>query len=384
MILQSGRAVGSAGPVSRTPRDAAIDFWRGVILCTIFVNHVPGNVFEQLTPRNFGFSDSSEAFVFISGVSLAMAYGGRFAPGRRSATIIALGRRAVKLYAAHIGLSLVGLLVFATGAALFVGADLMGVHGRDLVVEDPSAAFAGLMVLGHQFGYFNILPLYVLLVAAVPALLWLNQFGRWTMLGGSAILYGVTRLFELNIPTWPMRGGWFLDPFAWQLMMALGLAVGFARREAVHTTNRVLLGIAVTILTLALIVTTNAFGLRPSLYDTVRGWTDLDKTMLGVGRIAHFLALAYVVAALGLAARLRATPAFAAFALLGRHGLAVFLMLSVLAALGQVLTQGLGHTLFLDATVIGGGLALLYGAARVLDLSGPLEAAEVTTAPRLR
>jgi hypothetical protein len=59
----------------------SIDFWRGVALVTIFINHIPGNILGNLTPRNFGFSDSAEAFVFLSGLSVSLAYASRFDTG---------------------------------------------------------------------------------------------------------------------------------------------------------------------------------------------------------------------------------------------------------------------------------------------------------------
>src|SRR5207245_11196279 len=93
-----------------------IDFWRGFILCTIFINHMPGNVFENLTFRNIGFSDAAEAFMYLSGVSMALAYGSRFAGGERAEVLRALARRAVKLYGVHIALSLAGIALFTAGA----------------------------------------------------------------------------------------------------------------------------------------------------------------------------------------------------------------------------------------------------------------------------
>ncbi|MCB1958712.1 MAG: OpgC domain-containing protein, partial [Rhodocyclaceae bacterium] len=35
-------------------RDGRIDVLRGLALVMIFINHVPGTVFEHLTNRNFG------------------------------------------------------------------------------------------------------------------------------------------------------------------------------------------------------------------------------------------------------------------------------------------------------------------------------------------
>jgi hypothetical protein len=60
--MASGRRVG------------AIDFWRGVILIVILVDHISGNLLDRVTPRNFGLSDSAEAFVFLSGLSVGLVY----------------------------------------------------------------------------------------------------------------------------------------------------------------------------------------------------------------------------------------------------------------------------------------------------------------------
>ena len=59
-----------------------IDFWRGFALLTIFIDHLPENIFQRVTQGNFGFSDAAELFVFLSGASVALAYGSRFFPRR--------------------------------------------------------------------------------------------------------------------------------------------------------------------------------------------------------------------------------------------------------------------------------------------------------------
>ncbi|TIT88604.1 MAG: hypothetical protein E5W55_26220, partial [Mesorhizobium sp.] len=40
-------------------RDTRIDVLRALALLTIFVDHVPGTVFENLTYKNLGFSDAA-------------------------------------------------------------------------------------------------------------------------------------------------------------------------------------------------------------------------------------------------------------------------------------------------------------------------------------
>ena len=44
-----------------------VDFWRGFALVEIFVNHIPGNVYEQFTHKALSLSDSAELFVFLAG-----------------------------------------------------------------------------------------------------------------------------------------------------------------------------------------------------------------------------------------------------------------------------------------------------------------------------
>src|SRR3954451_2592614 len=83
-------------------RDTRIDVFRALALLTIFVNHVPGTIYEHITHKNFGLSDSAEAFVLISGISVALAYGAKFRPGRRVASALRACRRPGVLYVAHI------------------------------------------------------------------------------------------------------------------------------------------------------------------------------------------------------------------------------------------------------------------------------------------
>ena len=67
--------VRSSDPIMREPN--AIDFWRGLALVTIYVNHIPGNTFERYTYSQYGISDAAELFVFLAGWSIGIATRGR-------------------------------------------------------------------------------------------------------------------------------------------------------------------------------------------------------------------------------------------------------------------------------------------------------------------
>ncbi|WP_411195703.1 OpgC domain-containing protein, partial [Rhizobium sp.] len=70
-IVAGRSSLSAAAPT----RDTRLDVLRGVALIMIFINHVPGQIFEYVTTKNFGFSDAAEAFVLISGIAVGLAYG---------------------------------------------------------------------------------------------------------------------------------------------------------------------------------------------------------------------------------------------------------------------------------------------------------------------
>ena len=85
-------------------RDPRLDVFRGICLVMIFINHVPGTVFEGFTSRNFGFSDAAEGFVLMSGIAAGLAYSNDFrAASMRLWTGLArVWRRVWTLYLVHI------------------------------------------------------------------------------------------------------------------------------------------------------------------------------------------------------------------------------------------------------------------------------------------
>src|SRR5260370_37233550 len=62
-------------PIGPTGRDLRLDLFRGVALWLIFLDHIPQNVVNWVTIRNYGFSDATEIFIFISGYTAAFVYG---------------------------------------------------------------------------------------------------------------------------------------------------------------------------------------------------------------------------------------------------------------------------------------------------------------------
>src|SRR5690606_3908104 len=78
------------------------------------------------------------------------------------------------------------------------------------------------------------------------------------------------------------------------------------------------------------------FGLYPWLYDLALAKLDLSKQDLGLVRILHFLALAYLLTQFKIGNVLKTTVVGPDLVRLGQHSLTIFAIGSLLSALGQV------------------------------------------------
>jgi hypothetical protein len=316
-----------------------IDFWRGAVLIAILIDHIPGNPLENWTPRNFGLSDSAEAFVFLSGLSVGLIYLPR--AHKYGIELVANGclKRALKLYGVHIALTLAALVVFAAAYWVSGVPDLIQAHGRSVIFGSPANGLLGLALMSLQLGYFNILPLYIVLMLWAPVALALALRGPLLALAVSVGLYAAARAFGLNLPNWPEPGGWFFNPIAWQLVFTLGLVSAILWRNGLPRPAPWLLTLsAVTVAGAALIVT-NEGGLAPGLRDTATAHLDVAKQDLGLARLIHFVALAYLIATATAFGRFIAPLVRGAFGnavqSLGRNSLSVFVAGSFLSACGQ-------------------------------------------------
>ncbi len=354
-------------------RVGSIDFWRGGVLIAILVDHIPGNVLEFFTPRNFGLSDSSEAFVFLSGVSVGMVY----LPRARKHGLAAVARgclqRALKLYGVHMALTVAALAIFALAFWVSGVEDLIEAHGRSFVFNSPMTGLTGLAVLSHQLGYFNILPLYVVLMLWAPLALALAMRHSALALGSSVATYVASRAFGLHLPNWPETGGWFFNPFAWQLAFTVGLVCAVVWRNGPPRATPVLVAASIATLLLAALATTSGAGLAPGLRDAASAHLDLAKQDLGLARLVHFAALAYLIAIAPGLTRVTDGRLGRAVQSLGRNGLAIFAAGSLLTTLGQAAlvaaapytSEGVEHLAGLAYTLA--GVAVLFALARWIE-----------------
>ncbi len=357
-------------PAQTGMRDHRIDWLRGFALASIFINHMPGNRFEHWTLRNFGFSDAAELFVLLAGVAAALAFFRRFERGETFAMAVKSWRRTGKLYAAHV-LSTAGAVALFLAAALFFDnpgyLDLIGVAP---LTESPYLGLIGVLTGGYQLGFFNILPLYVVLLAFLPVMLWLAVRDLRVLVGVSFALYLATQILQFRIPAFPDEYAWFFNPFAWQFLFVSGLVLGIMRlRGTFIPYHAVAFWFAVAYLAFSAVWMvfslggTLTQGLVPAWMDTLR------KSNLAPLRLMHLFALGYVlVHSRAWEWLVRVSAADPVLTKLGRNSLPGFITASFASMFGYITLVWLEQPyLAVEIALLALGIAAMWTVATISE-----------------
>ncbi len=357
------------------PREPnAVDFWRGFALVTIFVNHIPGIYFERFTHRQISISDSAELFVFLAGWGLALMVARHDARGQRMEAIKALGDRTLRIYAVHLMLITLAIAILAGAARAYDNPLLLEWHNAATVFYDPIRAHIGLVTLTYQLGYFDILPLYVVLTAFAPLIVVLHWHAPRILLVAAIALYLVVLILRLSIPTWPTEGTWFFNPFAWQLIFVLGFVLArdegpgaFVRR---HIKTIRIVGLPIVI-GLAVVQLWNLHPDPTRMPEPKLLFVDLKPYQTPI-RLVQFLALAAVVSAVTPWLMSKLPTLARVFSLLGRKSLVVFSVSSILSLGFQIVRYQYPGGVVLDSAILVVGIAMMTLAAWLADWSsGP-------------
>lgn len=350
--------------IRSTGRDTAIDVLRALALLTIFVNHVPGNPLEFLTTKNFGFSDAAEAFVLISGIAAGLAYGGKFRPGTRLLTTLKAWRRAGVLYFAQLATTLGTLAIFAFIALSLEAPELMKSINIGPVMEQPAQAIVGIVSLGHQLGYNNILSMYAVVLLMMPGLLMIGAYSLPLMVGVSGAVWFLSGLFQIAPPAYPLGGVWFLNPLSWQFLFVIGMAATMhVKRGGEIRPAPVLIGFcAIFVIAALLWVRIPLWGWEAAI-DLPVVLAGFDKTYLSLPRLAHVLSIAYLIVVTPRLVRALRLPASHPLTLVGQHALPVFIAGTLLAMAAQAWRTAAGTTIPGDIVIVMAGLALQFALA---------------------
>jgi len=376
-----------------TTRDPRLDFYRGIAMFIILIAHIPRNYWGNWIPARFGFSDATEIFVFCSGMASAIAFGGAFA---RKGWLMGTARvafRVWQVYWAHI------CLFFFT-AMMMAALDTYGAFEKSYIgslnlthfFENPAPQIVGLFTLTYVPNYFDILPMYLIVLAMMPLFMALSNINPWAVAVASVSIWLAANPHMLGLDSaalalpaepWSERK-WYFNPFGWQLLFFTGFAFmkGWLPAPPV---SRTLIVLAAAFLVLSAPVGSWKVylwidGLNGDLGDWVRQfWGPMkefrNKTNFGIMRYVHFLSLAYLawVAAgeggrrllaigTGTGARIWSVV-LTVVSKVGQQSLAVFVFsMAVARLLGFVLDQ-IGRSTATFALINLTGFALIIAAA---------------------
>ncbi len=277
-------------------RELRLDLFRGLALWLIFIDHLPQNLLTWLTIRNYGFSDATEIFIFISGYTAAFVYGRAM---QEQGTVVASARifkRVWQIYVAHVFLFTIFLAEISYVATRFQNPLYTEEMGILDFLKEPDVTIVQALLLRFRPVNMDVLPLYIVLMLFLPLILWLMRRRADLTLGLSVLLYALTWEFDWHLTAYP-NGSWAFNPFAWQLLFVFGAwcALGGAKRMERILNSPITLWICVAYLLGAFWVTLTwhipqIHHLLPKLLEQ---WMyPINKPDLDVLRFAHFLALA--------------------------------------------------------------------------------------------
>jgi len=353
-------------------RDLRLDLFRGIALWLIFLDHIPSNVVSWITIRNYGFSDATEIFVFISGYTAAFVYGRSMMINGFIVAAARVLKRAWQIYVAHVFLFAIYLAEIAYVSHSFdnpLYSEEMGVLN---FLSNPDVTIVQALLLKFKPVNMDVLPLYIVLLLWFAPILWLLLRSPSLGLIVSAAIYSMSWLFNWNFPAYP-NGYWVFNPFAWQLLFVFGAwcALGGAQRLGRWIHSRITVALATIYVVLAFLIALTWY--LPSLGAFVPKFVGdaiypIDKTNLDVLRVLHFLSLAVITIYFVSRDWPALKSAWARPAILcGQHSLEIFCFGVFLSFAGHFVFTEVSNRVFMHIIVSVSGILIMIAAAALIS-----------------
>ncbi|HQS15353.1 OpgC domain-containing protein [Reyranella sp.] len=352
-------------------RDIRLDLFRGLALWFIFLDHIPTNIVSWLTVRNYGFSDATEIFVFISGYTAVIAYSRMLDDEGWPHTAARIYRRVWQLYVAHILLfvafsaQIAWVSIARDTPALIEEMQLMGLG------DNPYRVILEAALLKFRPVNLDVLPLYIVLLATFPLVLPVVVRWPWVVIAVSIALYAATCQLNWSLPAYPDEKVWYFNPMAWQVVFHVGAACavfgpGLSRLDRFRA--------PLTILAIAFILFAAFIALSwhyNPLERLVPTWVariiyPIDKTNIDILRFLHFLAIAWLVRiAVPIDAPGLKWHIWEPLRRCGEASLLIFCIGTFLALSGQVIVSHYEDSILSQIVVSILGIAIMCGAAYI-------------------
>jgi hypothetical protein len=280
-------------------RDLRLDLFRGIANWAIFLDHIPDNVVNWITTRNYGFSDAADLFVFISGYTASFVYSRMMIDRGFIVGATRLTKRVWQLYVAHVILFVIYIVSIGYVAQRYSDPDIINEFNVAGLVDSAVETLRQGLLLKFKPVNLDVLPLYIVLMGFFPPVLWMMLRRPGLTMLASIALWLAARQFGWNLPAYP-AGTWYFNPYCWQVLFVFGswCALGGAARSRWIIDAPVTLYFCIAYLILGLVMTMAGkfpdFGaLFPHwLYDT---FNPNDKTNLAPYRFLHFVVIVIMV-----------------------------------------------------------------------------------------
>ena len=279
--------------------DIRLDLFLGIANWSIFLDHIPDDLVNRITMRNYGFSGAADLFIFISGYMAAIVYARMMVERGFVVGATRLFKRVWQLYVAYILLFVIYIVSIGYVATQYAASDIIYEFNVTGLVDHPIRTIAHGLMMQSKALNLDVLQLYIALMAFFAPVVWMLLRKPDLTMIGSVALYLAARQFEWNLPSFP-DGNWYFNPFCWQLLFVFGgwLALRGARQSRPITELPILLYAGVAYLIFALVMT--MAGRFPELGRMFPDWlfeafNPNDKTNLAPYRILHFIFLALLV-----------------------------------------------------------------------------------------
>ncbi|WP_087135065.1 OpgC domain-containing protein [Caballeronia arationis] len=273
----------------KSQRFVELDFFRGLVLLIIVVDHIGGSMVSRFTLHAFALNDAAEVFVFLGGFATATAY---VSLASRQSESVARGRfvrRSFEIYRAFLVTAALMLLASFVLRPFYGSAPNLATSDLDSLMSAPVASIADILLFKRQPYLAAVLPMYAFFALAVPLLLPLARSKPWLLLGGSVVLWALAPELGDYLPSVD-DNLWDFNPAAWQLMFVLGV---LARCQPIYqrvSSHR--FGWVVSVAALAIVA-----GMAYYKLLVLPGAIDSDfKRNLAGARVANFLAIAWLAA----------------------------------------------------------------------------------------
>jgi hypothetical protein len=361
-------------------RDLRLDFFRGLALFCIFIDHLPNNILASFTLQSVMLSDAAEVFILISGYTAGMVYGRILERQGFVVAGIRIYRRVWQLYVAHVFLFMIYMATVASTISGLNNALYAEEFGAANFLDEPGLALVHALLLRFQPAFMDILPLYIVLLAVLPLVLKSFRHAPWATLTISLTLWLLVQFdSRVALPTYPGPDGeWFFNPIAWQALFLLGAWLGWRNIHGGVSwlKHRWLFWLALAFSLAAFVIrfdwTLHEFyDPMPVVISSKLLWPFLSKTDLGLLRFANVLAAALLVSYLiHPQARFLRSPAAWPFVICGRNSLYIFCLGILLSVGGHLVLNEFFGGIVMQFAVSAAGVAIMIAVAALLEWSG--------------